>query len=78
MSELGDQFLLALADQGYGLVITTEDVRILMKSKRDIWSLPLDLVEQEWMVPILMDNIKNFIEADGEFRWPPQAGAGTN
>lgn len=76
MSELGDQFLLTLADQGYGLAVTTEDVIILMSNRRDRWAVPKDLLEEPTLEPMLRLAIANFAAVDGRFVWPPESDYG--
>lgn len=40
MTDLGEQVLVALADQGYGLAITEEEVTILTPDRRRLHRIP--------------------------------------
>lgn len=72
MSDLGDQFLLALADQGYGLVVTTEDVIILLSDQQSRFHLPRVVLDEEDLEPLLRLSIASFAAVDERFVWPPR------
>lgn len=76
MSELGDRFLLALADQGYGLVATSEDMIILMSDHVSRFAVPQVILEDEPLEPLLRLAIASFAVTDGRFIWPPPTGTG--
>lgn len=77
MTELGERFLLALADQGYGLVITVEDVIVLSSDRRTRHHIPVVLFDEPELELLLRVAIVAFAATDGQFHWSwPESGEG--
>jgi hypothetical protein len=74
MTELGERFLLALADQGYGLVITEEDVIILGSDRKTRHHIPVELFEEPELDLLLRVAIVAFGLTDPGFVWGGEAG----
>lgn len=74
MTELGDKFLLALADQGYGIVFTGEDLTILEASHRDRHHIPVILLDEPRYEFLLVAAIEAFAQFDGRFDTRPVFG----
>ncbi|MHA6626930.1 hypothetical protein ACU61A_15955 [Pseudonocardia sichuanensis] len=82
MTELGERFLLALRDQGYGVIITDEDVVIVSEDRKRLHHVPRPLFEDDPLSDALLRlAILGFIAGEPEFvwTWPGQGGtAGRN
>ncbi len=74
MTELGDKFLLALADQGYGIVVTDEDLIILEASHRERHHVPVILLDNPQYEFLLVAAIEAFAQLDGRFDTRPVLG----
>lgn len=77
MTELGEQFISALADQGYGVVVTDEDVIVLTSDRRGRHHIPVTIFHEPELEILLRLAIVAFAALDGEFiwPWPPTGGA---
>jgi len=69
VTELGEQFILALADQGWGVIPTDEDVVVLSPDRRYRFHIPGVLFEDPGLELLLEVVIGGFI-LDFGFRWP--------
>jgi hypothetical protein len=76
MTELGEKFLAALADQGYGFVFTDEDLVILGANHRSRHHVPVIILEQPVYEFLLVAAIRGFAELDGRFNTDRVFGGG--
>jgi hypothetical protein len=76
VTELGEKFLAALVDQGYGFVFTDEDLRILGANHRSQHHVPVVILEQAVYEFLLVAAIRAFAELDGRFNTDPVFGEG--
>ncbi len=75
MTELGEQFLLALAEQGYGIVVTDEDVIVLSPDRSRTHFMPVEMFREPALEPILALAIASFVALE-PFNWFLGEGGG--
>ena len=76
MTGLGERLIAALVDQGYAVVVTDEDVVVLLSDKRQRHHIPRVLLDDPALEVFLQVAIAAIEVKDPRFiwPWPPQGG----
>ena len=71
MSELGERFIAALQEQGFGLVLASEDLVIVSPDGRTVHHLPRVVLEGDDLVSdaLLRLAILGFTDVNRQFHW---------